>query len=108
MNQNTATEQRIQGITKHAQRRMTARRISDTALSTVMTYGRVAFVRGAEIYAIGRKEVEVYRRQGIDLAAFEGIHVVCSLDGAVMTTYRNRNFRGLRPQCRRCHRRQAA
>ena len=98
MNQNTAKEQRIQGITKHAERRMRARRISDSALSAVLTYGRAVFVRGAGIYAIGRKEVEVYQRQGIDLAAFEGIHVVCSLDGAVMTTYRNRDCRGLRPR----------
>lgn len=108
MNQNTAREQRVPGLTKHAQRRMTARRISDVALEAVLTYGRVAFVRGAEIYAIGRKEVELYQRQGIDLTAFEGIHVVCSLNGAVMTAYRNRDLRGLRPNGCRYHHRQAA
>lgn len=57
MNQNSVKEQRTQGITKHAQRQLTTRRISDTALSAVMRYGRMVFVRDAKIYVIGRKEV---------------------------------------------------
>ena len=60
--------------------------------------GRVVYVRGAKIYVIGRKEVESFLRKGIELADFEGIHVVCSPEGVVLTTYRNRDFRGLRPR----------
>ena len=44
----------------------------------------------------GRKEVRKSAKQGIDLCALEGIQVVCSTDGAVVTAYRNRDFRGLR------------
>ena len=106
MRHHRTDNQRNQAITKHARMRMTARRISGTALSAVIEYGRVAYVRGAKIYVIGRKEVMTFLRKGIDLADFEGIHVVCSSDGAVMTAYRNRDLRGLRPRGRRYHRRQ--
>ena len=92
--------------TLHARKRMTDRRISETALSAVLEFGRMVYVRGAKIYVIGRKEVRAFLRKGIELADFEGIHVVCSLDGAIMTTYRNRDFRGLRPRGRRHCRRQ--
>lgn len=69
-----------------------------------MAYGRVVHVRGAEIHAIGRKEVLRYRQRGIDLRMYEGIQVVCRPGaGVVLTVYRNRDLRGLRP-----HRRSAA
>jgi hypothetical protein len=85
-------------LTKHALQRMAARRLPEPAVVAVMTYGRMARVRGAEVYAVGRKEVKQYRKVGIDLKEIEGVQVVCSPDGAVMTTYRNRDFRGLRPR----------
>ena len=92
-------------ITKHARSRMNRRRIPPEAVMTVTTYGRVAYVRGAEIYAVGRKEVERYLAEGVDLREVEGIQVVCNPDGAVLTAYRNSNFRGLRPRSgRRSHR----
>ena len=94
--------------THHGRKRMTARGISETALSAVLEFGRMVYVRGAKIYVIGRKEVQSFLRKDIELADFEGIHVVCSLDGAIMTTYRNRDFRGLRPRGRRHCRRQEA
>lgn len=106
MSHDCAGKQWSQVITTHARMRMTARRVSETALSAVLAYGRVAYVRGAKIYVIGRKEVESFLRKGIELADFEGIHVVCSPEGVVLTTYRNRDFRGLRPRGRRCRRRQ--
>ena len=108
MSHDCADKQRSQVITTHARMRMTARRVSETALSAVLDYGRVAYVRGAKIYVIGRKEVEAFLRKGIELADFEGIHVVCSPEGVVLTTYRNRDFRGLRSRGRRYHRRQVA
>ena len=70
----------------------------------VLNYGRVAHVRGATIYAVGRKEVERFARDGMDLSDVEGVQVVCSDSGVIMTVYRNRDFRGLRPR-RRAHRR---
>lgn len=85
-------------LTEHAQQRMNARRLPAYAVQAVMTYGRLARVRGAEVFAIGRKEVKRYRKQGIDLKELEGVHVVCGRDGAVLTAYRNHDLRGLKPR----------
>jgi hypothetical protein len=60
--------------------------------------GRVVCARAAEIFFVGRREVEHYAREGIDLSTVEGIHVVCAPDGAVLTAYRNRSRRPPRPQ----------
>lgn len=95
-------------LTKHAQARMNERRLSDEAVNMVMTYGRMVRVRGAEIYAVGRKEVERYLNEGVDLSRFEGVQVVCSPDGAILTVYRNKDFRRLRPRGGRRHYRLAA
>jgi murein DD-endopeptidase MepM/ murein hydrolase activator NlpD len=86
----------IHRISLHAQDQMDARSISVAALRSTLKYGRAVWTRGARIYAIGRKEVEYYRAHGVDLARFEGIHVVASADGTIITVYRNRDLRGLR------------
>lgn len=95
-------------LTGHAQRRMTARRLNREAVSAALEYGRVVFVRGAHIFAIGRNEVQTYALEGIDLTRFEGVQVVCTSDGTVLTAYRNRDFRGLRPARKGRFHRQAA
>lgn len=84
-------------LTRHACERMIERRVSASALEHVLDYGREVHVRGATVYAIGRNEVARYELEGVDLAAFSGIQVVCAHDGRVLTVYRNRDFRGLRP-----------
>ena len=91
-------------LTRHAWARMCGRSLSPGMVHGVIKYGRVAYVRGATIYAVGRKEVNRFGRESIDLANLEGVQVVCSNGGAVMTVYRNRDFRGLRPRTRRAHR----
>ena len=52
----------------------------------------------------GRKEVARLQEQGIDARRHERMHVVCSLDGDVITVYRNHDLRGLRPRGRTIHR----
>jgi hypothetical protein len=96
--QNEVQSQVRSTLTKHAVERMERRGLSSVAIAAVIGYGRVVRARGAEIHAIGRKEVEFYERTGIHLSCYEGIQVVCSPDGAILTVYRNRNFRGLRPR----------
>ena len=92
-------------LTKHARARMNERRVTPEAIVTVKTYGRVAHVRGAEIYAVGRKEVKHFLAEGVDLRRVDGLQVVCSPDGSVLTVSRNSNFRGLRQRSgRRSHR----
>ena len=92
-------------LTCHAEERMWARSITAIAVDAALIYGRVAHVRGAEIHALGRKEVEFLASEGIDLGRYEGVQVVCSAEGTIITVYRNSDFRGLRP--RHCRRRAA-
>ena len=88
-------------ITRHARLRTGARRFGVAAVEAAMSYGRVVHVRGAEIHVIGRKEVLRFRRRGIDLRAFDGMQVVCAPGGdLILTVYRNRDFRKLRPRRR--------
>ena len=86
----------VHRISAHARAQMDARSVSSDALSSAFKYGRMSRTRGARIYAIGRKDVRYYRAHDIDLGRFEGIHVVESADGTVLTVYRNRDLRGLR------------
>jgi len=88
-------------LSQHALDRMDARRLPAEAVRSVLAYGRAVWTRGACVHVIGRKEVRRYRRAGLDLAHYEGVHVVVSPEGTVLTVYRNRDLRGLRPDTRR-------
>lgn len=83
-------------LTTHAQSRMDSRRISASAVDVVIAYGRSVRARGAQIYALGKKEVELASRDGLDLRSYAGLQVVCSSSGAVLTAYRNHDFSSLR------------
>lgn len=83
-------------LTQHATMRMAHRSIPYEVIESVIEFGRVVFTRGAIIHAIGRKEVERYRQEDIDLSECEGVQVVCSMEGNVLTVYRNNDFSGLR------------
>jgi hypothetical protein len=96
-------------LTEHARRRMDARRIAAEAVAATLRFGRRVHVRGAVIYAIGKREARKWARRGVNLSRHEGLQVVCSHEGAVLTVYRNRELRGLRPhRHRRNSRRRAA
>lgn len=90
-------------LTRHAWERMSGRGLSPAAVRMVLNYGRAAHIRGATIYVVGRKEVERYRQDGVELSSVEGVQVVCTDSGSILTVYRNRDLRGLRPRSRRAH-----
>lgn len=83
-------------FTNHAMERMATRGLRADAIDAALAYGRVVYVRGAEIYAVGRKEIARYAEEGIDLSAYDGVQVVVTAEGAILTVYRNRSFNGLR------------
>ena len=70
-------------------------------IDLVLTYGRTVHSRGATYMVIGRKEVEAWAQKGLDLRAAEGVHILLTADGAVITTYRNHDLRKIRPSKRR-------
>src|SRR5262245_32190691 len=86
--------------TGHLRWRMSCRHIPTEAVVAALLYGRVTASRGAEVFTIGRQEVRYYAWEGIDLSAFEGVHVVCTPDGKILTAYRGRALRRARRRSR--------
>jgi hypothetical protein len=86
---------------QHAKRRMQERSIPDTLVEDVLLFGRLVHSRGARIFVVGRREVARAQHRGVDLRDCEGLHVVVSgLQDEIITTYRNHDFRSLRPRSR--------
>lgn len=88
-------------VTNHARSRMFSRAISADEIDLVMSFGRIVHTRGAAIHVVGHKEVSRYQRHGVSLYRCEGLHVVCSQDGRIITVYRNHDLSGLRSKGRR-------
>lgn len=83
-------------LTRHAWERMSGRGFSPEMIRKVLEFGREKHVRGASIYAVGRKEITEYEKKGFDLKGLDGLQVVCGEDGSIITAYRNKDFRGLK------------
>ncbi|RMH53148.1 MAG: DUF4258 domain-containing protein [Bacteroidetes bacterium] len=81
--------------TDHLWQRMSGRSVAPADVERVLHFGRVTHVRGARHFSVGRREIRRYRRQA-DLSRLDGLHVVCTPDGVVLTVYRNRDFSVLR------------
>lgn len=86
-------------ITDHSRTRLSQRGITESMLQLAFEYGREVFTKGAICMIVGRKEVELQMERGIDLRSVEGLHVICPTRtyGLVVTAYRNRNLRGVKP-----------
>ncbi|MEW6202347.1 MAG: DUF4258 domain-containing protein [bacterium] len=69
-------------ITEHAKKRMRKRGIKVNNVRNVLRFGRVLPAREAEIFV------------------FEGINVVRSYDGYILTVYENRNLSSLKYRSR--------
>jgi hypothetical protein len=88
-------------LTHHASLRSHQRSISLPTIDLVTTYGRKIHARGATFMVVGRKEVDRYKDKGIDLSKAQGVHVLLSTGGRVITTYRNQDLRSIRPRKRK-------
>ena len=77
-------------LTDHASFRMSQRGIGRDQLASVLRFGRCRHTRGARFFFVGRKEVQHYARQGLDLRAVENVQVLMAPNAdAVITVYRN-------------------
>jgi hypothetical protein len=85
-------------LTDHARRRLNARRIPLDAVDFVFRYGRELPSRGAVLHVLGRRELELFRKDGVNVDGYEGVHVVASEEGTVITAYKNRSPHRLRPR----------
>lgn len=88
-------------LTQHASLRSQQRSIPLPTIDLVTTYGRKIHARGATFMVVGRKEVDRYKGMGIDLSKAQGVHVLLSTQGHVITTYRNHDLRNIRPKKRK-------
>lgn len=78
--------------TFHAALRMRQRGFTPEQVDLVLQYGREVHQCGIVYLVIGRKEVQQFSGEDIDLSCCEGIHVLVSSDGWGVTTYRNREL----------------
>lgn len=83
-------------VTRHACRRMTRRRISLELVDAVLDYGEERRTGDTRVYAVGRRCVQRAARRGVDIRVAEGVHVVCGVDGCIITVFRDRALRTYR------------
>lgn len=95
----------LQGLTTHAAVRMQQRGIRPAAVQAALIYGRRIHAKGVTFCVLGRKEVQRGAEQGLDLQDLEGLQVLVSQDGAVVTVYRNRDLHAIKATPRRPARR---
>ena len=81
--------------TDHAMRRRYGRSISDDAINATLDFGRRYWNHGSMVYRLDRRSVAKAKEQGHNIREHEGIHVVLSRDGIILTAYRNRNCKRL-------------
>lgn len=90
------TPRDVVAITQHAALRMQQRGIAIEAVEQVLTFGRRIHAKGITYRVVGRKEVAKYSPHGVDVTACQGLQVLVSSDGAVVTAYRNHDLHGIR------------
>jgi hypothetical protein len=94
----------IPGLTnsKHAELRESQRGISQKQILLAYKYGRIIHARRATYYVIGIKEINKFGLIEPELKTMNGIQLVVSSDGTLLTVYRNKDLRKIRPY-KHCH-----
>lgn len=82
---------------RHAQAREEQRGISQKQVMLAYQYGRVIHSRRAVYHVIGNKEIKKYGDIEPELKNMNGVQLVMSINGIVLTAYRNKDLRKVRP-----------
>ncbi len=82
---------------QHAQIREGQRGISQKQVVLAYQYGRVIHSRRAVYHVIGNKEIEKYGSIEPELKVMNGVQLVMSSNGTVLTAFRNKDLRRVRP-----------
>ena len=83
-------------LTSHACLRMQQRGISRMAVNAVLAYGRRIHAKAATYCVVGRKEVQRYASEGVDLSRLTGLQVLVSAEGSVITVYRSQDLHAIK------------
>lgn len=81
----------------HAKLREGQRGISQKQVLLAFKYGRVIHARRAVYHVIGNNEIEKFGSLEPELKNMNGIQIVTSSQGTVLTAFRNKDLRKIRP-----------
>jgi len=82
---------------QHAQIREAQRGISPKQVVLAYQYGRLIYSRRAIYHVIGSKEIQKYGSIEPELKAMNGVQLVMSSNGTILTAFRNKDLRKVRP-----------
>jgi len=85
----------------HAALRESQRGITSKQLTLAYRYGRIAESRRANFYVIGKKEILQHAKKEPALIEMEGLQLIVSNDGVILTAYKNKDLRKIRPYKKR-------
>ena len=98
----TAANDEHFGLSQHALMRMSQRSIDLEQVQLVLSHGKMIHSRRARFYVVGHKEIKKLGVAGLDAEGLENIQVVVDeKSNRILTVYRNKDFRQIRPQHRR-------
>jgi hypothetical protein len=80
-------------LTAHAESRMYEGGLCIKDIRAVLESGQAVYDRGGIVFRIGRRIAAMLRADGLPVDRLEGLHVVTSPDGFILTVYRNHEFR---------------
>lgn len=80
------------GLSVHAYKRSFERGIKQKMIAHILRFGRKRYQNNAVYYSIGRKEIKKYAKNCSELKEMNGMHMVVSLNGVILTLFRNRDF----------------
>jgi len=91
-------------LSKHAQLRMSQRSIDLEQIQKVLNYGRMIHSRRARFYVVGKKDTKRLSKNGVNTQGLENMQVLVEeKTNTIVTVYRNKDFRHIRP-VHRCER----
>jgi hypothetical protein len=98
----TAANDEHFGLSQHALMRMSQRSIDLEQVQLVLSHGKMMHSRRARFYVVGKKDVKRLAKAGLDTQNLENIQVVVEeKSNTIVTVYRNKDFRHIRPTSRR-------
>lgn len=80
------------GLSIHAYKRRMQRGIKSQQIAHLFRFGRKQYQNSAIYYSIGNKEIKKHTKTCPALKEMNGFHLVTTLDGKVLTLFRNRDF----------------
>lgn len=87
----------MDNVTRHARSRAQQRSIREEQIDIALGYGAcIKQPEGRRAYHLGRREIALARKAGVELEGLRGLTVVVARDGALITLIRSEDRRRLK------------